>query len=312
MIPLQIEKKMSKRLENFRVGDRREAISLAFIRCLGFVAPVPREEDVGLLDAVLTLSELVDRCSYPTLTCGVQIKATSIDGIYFDTNALRNLARLPFPLFVVTRDKGQLTFYSSAEFRMMEFAWAESMNRDSATLLLGTPSSVFNLHEMYDEQILTRIDSNSEHWANALKLVTTRKKTQPEPEQIHFSGAPLIHIRESELEEDSSATANAVKVLNGHIRNEARLLHLGKLGAFGRYSWKTNELPEPVEFYAVWRSFLKHATQDQKATLTVVMSAISTALIDAPPDISQALVKLRDWLESEGAMLKGQAFEQDA
>jgi len=48
---------MSKRNEKFRGGDRREAIALAYLRCLGFVAPVPREEDVGL-DGIVTLAEL--------------------------------------------------------------------------------------------------------------------------------------------------------------------------------------------------------------------------------------------------------------
>jgi hypothetical protein len=46
---------VSKRLRNFRSGDRAEDLGIFLMKAFCAVAPIPRQEDFGLADAVATL-----------------------------------------------------------------------------------------------------------------------------------------------------------------------------------------------------------------------------------------------------------------
>src|SRR5581483_10054979 len=84
---------------NLRSGDRAESLGLLFLQSIAVLAPVPREEDVGI-DAVATLvrddgkGRLIAENSFY-----VQIKAKSVREIVYSGDEIRWLRQLQLPLF---------------------------------------------------------------------------------------------------------------------------------------------------------------------------------------------------------------------
>lgn len=66
---------MSKRIRNYRTGDRAEDLGIFLLKAFCAVAPIPRQEDFGLADAVATLLRLEDKFWYAEDSFLVQFKS---------------------------------------------------------------------------------------------------------------------------------------------------------------------------------------------------------------------------------------------
>ena len=66
---------MSKRIRNYRTGDRAEDFGIFLLRAFCAVAPIPRQEDFGLADAVATLLRPEGRFWYAEDSFLVQFKS---------------------------------------------------------------------------------------------------------------------------------------------------------------------------------------------------------------------------------------------
>ncbi len=64
-----------KRIANYRSGDRAEALGIVLLQSFCAVAPVPRQEDFGLVDAVATLLRREGRMLYAEDSFSVQFKS---------------------------------------------------------------------------------------------------------------------------------------------------------------------------------------------------------------------------------------------
>ena len=227
---------LPKRLESFRVGDRREAITLSFLRYLGFVSPVPREEDVGL-DAIVTLSELRDGLNYPTLTCGVQVKPRSYDAIYFGEEQFEYFHSLPFPMFLVTRDDHRIDFFSTTRLWYNSPGYRNTQPR--WIWLRRSPASV----------------NGVENWTlrdDDVELPKGKRFGLGKNDDPRFSimlGDPIASVSETELEDSTEYRQQIGSILRAHLQIEIEGALLHQLGGGGYVSWATNELPKSTMGY---------------------------------------------------------------
>jgi hypothetical protein len=75
---------MSKRIRNYRSGDRAEDLGIFLLKALCAVAPIPRQEDFGLADAVATLLRPEGRFWYAEDSFLVQFKSRSEKEVKLD------------------------------------------------------------------------------------------------------------------------------------------------------------------------------------------------------------------------------------
>ncbi len=66
---------MGKRIRNYRAGDRAEDLGIFLLKAFCAVAPIPRQEDFGLADAVATLLRAEGRFWYAEDSFLVQFKS---------------------------------------------------------------------------------------------------------------------------------------------------------------------------------------------------------------------------------------------
>lgn len=89
-----------KRIANYRSGDRAEALGIVLLQSFCAVAPVPRQEDFGLVDAVATLLRRDGRVLYAEDSFSVQFKSRTEKVIeYLDKRFMALLAQ-DLPLFI--------------------------------------------------------------------------------------------------------------------------------------------------------------------------------------------------------------------
>jgi hypothetical protein len=74
---------MSKRTRNYRTGDRAEDLGIFLLRAFCAVAPIPRQEDFGLADAVATLLRPEGRFWYAEDSFLVQFKSRTEKRVAF-------------------------------------------------------------------------------------------------------------------------------------------------------------------------------------------------------------------------------------
>ena len=72
---------MSKRIRNYRSGDRAEDLGIFLLKAFCAVAPIPRQEDFGLADAVATLLRPEGRFWYAEDSFLVQFKSRTEDNV---------------------------------------------------------------------------------------------------------------------------------------------------------------------------------------------------------------------------------------
>ena len=66
---------MTKRIRNYRTGDRAEDLGVFLLKAFCAVAPIPRQEDFGLADAVATLLRSEGRFWYAEDSFLIQFKS---------------------------------------------------------------------------------------------------------------------------------------------------------------------------------------------------------------------------------------------
>jgi hypothetical protein len=141
---------------NLRIGDLCEGFGLELLRPFALVAPVPRQEDVGV-DAVATLTRREDgRRLVAEDSFLVQVKAASVRSMPFEGESLEWLRALRLPLYLLSVDLATTTL----ELRTLSRASSHPNFRDrkSVTLFLDeTPFTISgeNMHVWLGPPILT-------------------------------------------------------------------------------------------------------------------------------------------------------------
>lgn len=210
--------------DNLRRGSNTENLGLHLLRAVGAVAPVPRDQDVGI-DAILTLLE---RDQGRRLVSGssvfVQLKSSSIRRIIFTPSDLEWLHQLELPYFIGSVDASDA---SIALYTVHE-----------ATRLFGTKSVTAELClDLAPECINppTNTGPASEDWVTDNRDKTVQTKVYLAPPILAWT------ITDSQDREFLNS-ANEVLESWVTVSNENRLLHA--MGESLTVSWKTGEKPE--------------------------------------------------------------------
>lgn len=90
---------MTKKLWSYRSGDLKEDLGLVLLQGIGAVAPVVREEDVGL-DAIVTLFRPEGKLLFTQESFYVQLKSSNTSEIAFDREDIEWLRLIALPFFV--------------------------------------------------------------------------------------------------------------------------------------------------------------------------------------------------------------------
>ena len=92
-----------KRSNNLRKGDLAEGFGILALRSFTAVAPVPREEDVGI-DVICTLLRPEGKLLYAEDSFFVQIKSASVSEITYEDDDYTWLCNLLLPIFIARVD----------------------------------------------------------------------------------------------------------------------------------------------------------------------------------------------------------------
>lgn len=105
---------MAKRLWSYRSGDLKEDLGLMLLGGTGAVAPVAREEDVGL-DAIVTLFRPEERLLIAQESFYVQLKSSNLAEIEFDAEDVEWLRLMGMPFFIglVDGESSMIRLYST-------------------------------------------------------------------------------------------------------------------------------------------------------------------------------------------------------
>ncbi len=95
--------------KNLRRGDLAEGFGLELLRTFSFIAPVPRQEDIGF-DAVATLFRADKDRLFAEDTFLVQVKASSVRKIEYAGEQLDWLRKLNLPIFWLSVDLANSNF----------------------------------------------------------------------------------------------------------------------------------------------------------------------------------------------------------
>ena len=91
---------MSKRIRNYRTGDRAEDLGVFLLRAFCAVAPIPRQEDFGLADAVATLLRGEERFWYAEDSFLVQFKSRTEKGLTVEAPVFQRWLNQDLSVFV--------------------------------------------------------------------------------------------------------------------------------------------------------------------------------------------------------------------
>lgn len=105
---------MTKRIANYRSSDRAEALGVVLLQLFTAVAPVPRQEDFGIVDAVATLLRRDGRFVHAEDSSLLQFKSRTEKNVKFLGDRVKALVDQELPLFIARVDltKAELSLYS--------------------------------------------------------------------------------------------------------------------------------------------------------------------------------------------------------
>ena len=148
----------AQRLASFRSGDLNEELGLLLLKAFAVVAPVPRQEDVGL-DAVATLMRRSERMLIAEDSFYVQLKSSSIRKIeYKGEHEVKWFRELQLPLFIgsVDRTTFQINLYPAHNARVAILSGENSpitmcldaASQEDKVIWLGEPLLTWTIVEL--------------------------------------------------------------------------------------------------------------------------------------------------------------------
>ena len=119
---------------NLRSGNNNESAGLQFLRSIGSVAPVPREQDFGIDAFVTLLQRETYRRLVPNATFAVQLKSKSVTKIELSSSDIKWILNLDMNFFIGHASAGdpEIRLYSIHKFLSSTARFA-----DNVALVLG-------------------------------------------------------------------------------------------------------------------------------------------------------------------------------
>ncbi|MEW6685569.1 MAG: hypothetical protein AB1393_05115 [Candidatus Edwardsbacteria bacterium] len=153
---------MAKKIKNYRSGDLKETLGICLLEGIGAVAPIPREEDVGM-DAVVTLFQPDGRLLFAQQSFYVQLKSSLIQEIVFEKDDVNWLKMINIPFFwgLVDGENAKIYLFSTNklyefldnnEYTYVKILFGEGATRDDFKELevyLGSPIIEWSIADIF-------------------------------------------------------------------------------------------------------------------------------------------------------------------
>ncbi len=209
--------------DNLRHGNNTENLGLHLLRAVGAVAPVPRDQDIGI-DAIVTLLKRDDgRRLVSGSTVFVQLKSASVRRLVFQQEDLEWLNRLELPYFVGSVDSANasLSLYTI----------------HSVMCLLGPDLGEAELCLDLESRCVNPPIKSKEEFEEWLALDARSIKTKV------YLGPPVLawNLNDSN---DSDFLSDANDVLESWVKISQETRLLATMGETLAVNWKTGGLPE--------------------------------------------------------------------
>ena len=205
---------MSKRIRNFRAGDRAEDLGIFLLKTFCAVAPIPRQEDFGLADAVATLLRPDGRFWYAEDSFLVQLKSRTEKNV-----------ELEGPVFQ---------------------RW---LNQD-LSVFVGRVNLLENTIELFT--LGTALFDRRVHDANGLVVWLTDGKEELRDGVLHLKLEKPILKWSVGATEDADFTERSYAILKHWLRLERWNRRYFRAGVAREILWGTNKLPEVGQIVHTW------------------------------------------------------------
>lgn len=211
------------RLFSFRQGDRSEYLALYALSRVAFVTPVPRQEDVGVVDFRCVLARHEGRRDVPKGTFNVQVKSKG-SKLGLNAGEIRWLStNMDSPLFMCVVDKKNMTIalYSC------QHVW-------SALFYRMHPRAI---------SLLPGADPEGRRYEHH-ELATGDRDVEVDGEFEVFLGQPVIEMAMNDFETRADEIYGILDAWIKLDRFNVALMRLGRPAAWAFSSWNPNEPPE--------------------------------------------------------------------
>lgn len=205
---------MGKRIRNYRSGDRAEDLGIFLMKAFCAVAPIPRQEDFGLADAVATLLRPEGRFWYAEDSFLVQFKSRTEKGVV-----------LKGPVF------------------------ARWLAQD-LSILLGRVNLIEDTIELYT--LGTALFDRRVHEAEGLVVWLMEGNEGLHDGVLHLKlEKPILKWSVADTE-DSEFTDRTYAILKQWLRLERWNRRYFRAGVAREILWKTNEMPKAGDVVHTW------------------------------------------------------------
>lgn len=205
---------MSKRIRNYRSGDRAEDLGIFLLKAFCAVAPVPRQEEFGLADAVATLLRSEGKFWYAEDSFLVQFKSRT-----------EKQVKLKGPVF-------------------------ERWLAQDLLLLVGRVNLLEDTVELFT--LGTALFNRGVHDANGLVAWLKDGKEGLHDGVLHLKLEKPILKWSVKDTEDSEFTDRSYAILKKWLRLERWNRRYFRAGVAREILWETNEMPKDGEVVHTW------------------------------------------------------------
>jgi hypothetical protein len=203
-----------KRIVNYRSGDRAEALGIVLMQSFCAIAPVPRQEDFGIVDAVATLLRREGRLLYAEDSFSIQFKSRTVSAIEYRDWRFDALLNQELALFLAHVD------LTTAEIKLYS---------------VGTVLAHPNVNDL-----------------KGLVLYFDAVKQRREDGVLHTSlGDPALAWTTASLADRESAQTSYA-VMKQWLELERWNRGHRKMGMQTQIQWKTNEMPSRGGTFWMW------------------------------------------------------------
>jgi hypothetical protein len=205
---------VSKRIRNFRSGDRAEDFGMFLLKTFCAVAPIPREEDFGLADAVATLLRPEGRFWYAEDSFLVQLKSRTEKNV-----------KLEGPIF-------------------------ERWLTQDLSILVGRVNLLDSTIELFT--LGTALFDCRVHDANGLVVWLMDGKEELRDGVLHLKLEKPILKWSAGDSENSDFTDRSYAILKHWLRLERWNRRYFRAGVAREILWETNKMPEVGQVVHTW------------------------------------------------------------
>jgi len=245
---------------DFRLGDRAEDLGIVLMKMFCAIAPVPRQEDFGIFDAVATLLRRENKSWHAEDSFLVQFKGgASVKKVEYKGEKFKALQNQELALFIahVNLEKADIKLYS------VGVALAEPNIRCAKQLVVH--------------------------------LIKPRKQKPFDGVTLHIAPDPILHWSANDITVEDKET-HAYNVMTQWLSFDHRNRRYFKMGLQVKVRWQTNEVPSIKDIIYTGSPSREDLALAEAVPTVEVLSVLAINNIE----LATPMLQVRNWMRSRG------------